>query len=51
MEVKTDADYKSVHVGSDKKIVILNENHILKALGFANVSEDDINNMFSDELT
>ncbi|CDW80804.1 transcription factor-like protein dpb-like [Stylonychia lemnae] len=51
IELKTDPNYQSVQIFSDKKLRIINENHLLKALGFTKVREDDISSIFSEELT
>ena len=51
MDIQMDKDGESLHLQSNKKMRFMNENHLFEAMGLTVTNEDELEGLFSAEIT
>ena len=51
IDIMMDQERENLQITSNKKMVFLNENHLFEAMGLTGTNEEELNELFSDDIT
>ena len=51
IDIMMDQERENLQITSNKKMLFLNENHLFEAMGLTGTNEEELNELFSDDIT